>query len=57
MAVAYDPEKGFEILIPDNEEADIPDKAVALIAAAVRLGEDMDFCNEMLRWFEERQRE
>lgn len=57
VAVTYDDEAGYAIFVPDDESAEIPERAVALVAAAMRLGEDDAFYNGLLEWFEQRQNE
>lgn len=42
VAVTDDNESGYAILVPDNDSVEIPEKAVALVTAAMRLGEDDD---------------
>jgi len=55
VAIVCDEHSGYKFLIPDRDDnAEIPDKAAAIIAAAMRLDDDEDFCKEMLKWFEER---
>jgi hypothetical protein len=55
VAVAFDPEKGYEILLPPDTGGELPPQAVALVAAAVRLSDDQDFLKEMVEWLESRQ--
>ena len=57
VAVTYDEENGYQIMLPHHEEDDtMPEGAAVLVAVAMRLTDDPEFYAEMLEWFEERQR-
>lgn len=55
FAVTYDEENGFQIIISEvHGEEDLPDGALALIAAGMRLGDDPAFFHELLSWIKGR---
>lgn len=56
FAVVFDPARGFEIHLPEmDEDEELPGEAVALVAAGMRLRDDGEFGEELLRWWEARQ--
>jgi hypothetical protein len=58
VAVVFDEKHGYQILLPQFEdEAQMPEQAVALIAAGMRLRGDEDFYMDLLHWMEQSQKE
>lgn len=55
FAVIYDPENGYQLMVPEmDEEAEMPVQAVALIAAGMRLQDDPGFMEELVNWLAEK---
>ncbi len=53
VAVVYDEENGYQILLPQyDDEDELPAPAAALVAAGLRLSNDEEFGRDLLRWLE-----
>ncbi len=56
VAITYDEENGYQILLPSTDEHDeMPQGAAVLVATAMRLTDDEAFYQEMVAWLEARQ--
>ena len=56
VAITYDEENGYQILLPSTDEDDeMPEGAAVLVATAMRLTDDEAFYQEMVAWLEARQ--
>ena len=56
VAVTYDEEVGYQILLPPHDEDDtMPESAAVLIAVAMRLTDDREFYQDVVEWLETRQ--
>lgn len=49
-----DEKRGYEIVIPKDDDAEIPPAALALLACGMRLTKDEAFADEMRKWFHEK---
>ncbi len=55
VAVTFDLENGFQIMMPDYDgEEDLPEGALALIAVGMRLTDDPVFYQELVSWMKSR---
>jgi len=56
VAVTYDEENGYQILLPSTDEHDeMPEGAAILVATAMRLTSDEALYQEMVAWLDARQ--
>ncbi|MCI0537136.1 MAG: hypothetical protein L0Z50_18115 [Verrucomicrobiales bacterium] len=54
VAIVIKPDGTWQMVLPQDEDAAVPQQAIALIAAAMRLTSDAAFYREMLAWYAER---
>ena len=54
VAIVYDEKNGYQVFLPLYEEdAEMPEPAAVLVAVAIRLTDDKEFYEGMLKWFED----